>query len=240
MRSLVRRGPWMQWRAAFRDSPPLWAVAPAALLGWAVLAQMAVMAPLHHSGFGAAAVHALAMAAAMALPATNDPLRHVLRSSFADRAARHCTLFLVAFAASWVTFGLLAALAVAAFAAIAPGLGMPIAAAALLAAAAWQTRPARRRALGRCHGTLPIYAEGAAGMRSAAAYGWRIGGACVAACGPLMLAAMLSPLPLPAMAAAAALAARERYGRPGAAAHHARLFAAAAALLLLGFGLGLD
>lgn len=237
MRSLVRRGPWTQWSAALREAPHLWAVAPAALLGWAALAQMATLAPGHHVG-SSLVVHAPAMAAAMALPATNDPLRHVLRSSFSDRAVRHGTLFLLAFAAAWSAFALAALLAATL---PTPGLRLPIAAASLLAAAAWQTAPARRRALGRCHGTIPIYAEGWAGMRSSAAYGLRIGGACVAACGPLMLAAMLSPLPLAAMAAAAALAARERYGRPGTAAVHARLLAALAGLLLLlAFGIGLD
>ena len=236
MRSLSSRGPWMQWGAAFRDAPHLWAVAPAALLGWAALAQMSVPGTVHHAGFSGAIVgHALAMAAAMAVPATNHPLRHVVRSSFADRAVRHCVLFLLAFAAAWGGFALAASLAVP----IAADARIPVAAAALLLAAAWQVAPARRGVLGRCHGTVPIYAEGPAGLRSSAGYGLRIGGACVAACGPLMLAAMLSPWPLPAMAAAAALAARERYGRQGAAAAHACLIAGAALLLLLvDFGIG--
>jgi hypothetical protein len=235
MPSLVRSGPWPQWGAAFRESPHLWAVAPAALAGWGVLAGTAASAPGHHSGFGGAIVHALAMAAAMALPATNAPLRHVLRSSFADRAVRHCALFLLPFAAAWSAFALAASLALP----VAAGAGSPAAAAALILAAAWLAAPARRGVLGRCHGTVPIYAEGPAGLRSSAGYGLRIGGACVAACGPLMLAAMLTPWPLPAMAAAAMLAARERYGRPGAAAAHARLIAASALLLLLvDFGIG--
>lgn len=242
MPGLVRRGPWTQWGSAFRDAPHLWAVVPAALLGWAALAQMSVLAPVHHSapnGWPTLVVHALAMAAVMALPATNDPLRHVLRSSFPDRAVRHCALFLLAFAAAWSAFALAASLAVLASARLGP---VPIAAAALLLAAAWQTLPARRNALGRCHGTIPIYPDGTAGLRSSARFGLRVGRACVVACGPLMLAAMLSPLPVPAMAAAAALAALERYGRPGAAAVHARAIAAAALLLLLldlGLGLGL-
>lgn len=241
MPSLVRSGPWLEWRAAFRDSPHLWAVAPAALLGWAALAQTALSAPGHHSGhWPGIAAHAAAMAAVMALPATNAPLRHVVQSSFADRALRHGALFLLAFAGAWAMFALAAALAAIASALLAPGLGSPIAAGALFAAAAWQKLPARRRALGRCHGTVPIYADGIAGIRSSAGYGWRIGRACVAACGPLMLAAMLTPIPVPAMMAAAALSALERYGRPGAAAAHAWPIAASAILLLLLFGFGLS
>lgn len=264
MPGFVRRGPWIHWPAPFRHGPHLWALAAAALLGWATLAQLAMIAgfaaplclgggtilePIHLSAFRGAveghwpelAAHATAMAAAMVLPAANAPLGHVLRSSFPDRAVRHGALFLLAFAAAWSAFALIASLAVLASALVAPGLGPPIAAAALIAAAAWQTAPARRSALGRCHGTVPIYAEGSAGLRSSAGYGLRIGGAGVAACGPLMFAAMLSPLPLPAMASAALLGALERHSRPGAAAAHAGLIAAAALLLLLldlGLGLG--
>ena len=231
MRNLAGRGPWVHWGAAFRGSPHLWAVAPAALLGWAALAKL-YLAPAHlHPVHGRElAVHALAMAAAMALPATNQPLRHVLRSTFPDRAALHCGGFLLAFAMPWIAFALAVSLASAP---LAPGQRPTIAALALLAAAAWHVSPARRRAAARCHGTVPVYADGWPGLRSSAGYGLRIGAACAAACGPLMLAAMLSPLPLPAMAAAAALAALERYGRPGAVATHARLIAAAAVLLLV-------
>jgi hypothetical protein len=264
MRSLAGSGPWPHWAAALRSSPHLRATVPAAALGWAALAQLALIAgfaaplclggnvliaPIHLAAFRGAvaghwpelAAHAAAMAAIMTVPATNAPLGHVLRSSFPERAARHGALFLLAFAGLWTALALLMALAVLASALLAPQLGLPIAAAALLAAAAWQLAPARRRALGRCHGTVPVYPDGAAGLSSSAGYGLRVGAACAAACGPLMFAAMLSPLPLPAMAAAAALAALERQGRPAAAALHARLIAAAALLLLLlDFGIGLS
>jgi hypothetical protein len=229
---------------------------PVAALGWAALAQMALiagfaaplclgdpvfLAPVHLAAFRGAvaghwpelAAHAVAMAAIMAVPATNAPLGHVLRSSFPERAAKHGGLFLLAFAAVWTGLALAMALGVLAAALAAPDYRLPIASAALLAAAAWQTSPARRRASGRCHGTVPIYADGWPGLRSSARYGLRAGRACAILCGPSMFAAMLSPLPLPAMAAVAALAAVERHGRPGCAAVHARLIAAAAVLLLL-------
>jgi hypothetical protein len=264
MRALVRPGPWPQWASAFRDSPHLRATAPAAMLGWAALAQLALIAgfaaplclggqalvaPIQLAALRGAvaghwpelAAHALAMAAIMAVPATNAPLGHVLGSSFPERAALQSALFLLAFALLWCGFAILAQLGVLVSAVLAPELRLPIAAAALVAAAAWQVAPARRRAFGRCHGTVPVYADGWAGMRSSAAYGLRIGRACAATCGPLMFAAMLSPLPLPAMAAAALLATRERYGRPGSAAANARIILGAALLLLLlHVGIGLD
>jgi hypothetical protein len=245
-----------------RGSPHLWATAPAAALGWAGLAQLAliagfaaplclggqaIVAPIQIAALRGAvaghwpdlAAHALAMAAIMAVPATNAPLRHVLGSSFPERAPLHGGLFLLAFVLLWCGAAMLAELGLLAAAVLAPDLRLPIAAAAFVAAAAWQVAPARRKAFGRCHGTIPVYAGGWAGIRSSALYGLRIGRACAAACGPLMLAAMLSPLPLPAMGAAALLAMRERYGRPSAATANARLILVAALLLLLlhlGFG----
>jgi hypothetical protein len=85
--------------------------------------------------------------------------------------------------------------------------------AVLVAGAAWQVAPVRRRLLNRCGVTRPAPVRGWAADRACVAAGWRAGGRCLVLCGPAMLAMALAH-GLLLMAALLALLLHERSRGP--------------------------
>jgi len=77
--------------------------------------------------------------------------------------------------------------------------------------AIWQLTPAKRWALGACHYTAPLYPTGLRADASCLTLGMRIAGACVVSCGPMMLAAMAAPVPVPALGGVFVVALFERH-----------------------------
>lgn len=226
-----------------------------AALGWVALAQAAtephlltdfstgsgsalaasttwVKALLHGSGSGML-LHGAAMGAIMLVPSAIAPLRHVRGSSYRSARLRHAWLFILPFVLAWSLFGA-AAMAGALVLAVPGGkAGLIAASAACAVAGAWQFSRWKGLALAKCHMTPPVYSGGLAGALSAIRFGWSISGACMLSCGPAMAAAMLSPLPVPAMAAAMLMTIRESSAQGRVLRQHAVTLAAGGAVLLL-------
>jgi predicted metal-binding membrane protein len=130
------------------------------------------------------------MLAAMMSPLVVAPLRHVRDRSFARRRARAMFLFVVGYAAAWMTAGAaLQVMALAArWAAPAPLVCLSLAAGAVMW---WQASPAKQWCLNRCHRQPHLAAFGATADRDAFAFGLTHGASCVGACWPLMLLTLL-------------------------------------------------
>jgi hypothetical protein len=116
-----------------------------------------------------------AMVVAMMLPVVAPAAHRVAMRSLWRRRHRAMAAFVLGYLAVWLAVGAV----VVAVAGPSP-VALPF---VLLAAAAWQVAPQRRRALRRC-GVLPP----CAGDRACAEAGVRIGGRCVVTCGPVMVA----------------------------------------------------
>jgi predicted metal-binding membrane protein len=131
------------------------------------------------------AVMTLAMVPPLAIPL----VRHVAIRSFAHR--RHLALaeFLGGALLAWLIVGvvILAALS----AASQSWAGKPFAALLFFVAALWQFAPAKRRALRRCHRTIPLSPTGWRADRDCASYGFQFGRSCVASCGFMMTASVV-------------------------------------------------
>lgn len=139
--------------------------------------------------------------------------------------------FVLVYLALWTAFGMSAASVPSSLGRI----GFPM---ALGLAWLWQSSAVRRAAAGHCHATWAVYGDGFAGLSSSALYGLRIGVSCLLTCGPLMLAAMLSPQPLIGMIAAFLLIVRERFGTEAAIRENAALLGAGTILASIIAGLG--
>jgi hypothetical protein len=156
---------------------------------------------------GCAAMTA-AMVAAMTPPLSIDSLRLVALRSLPRWKARTQAAWFAGYAGVWAAATMLAALLIMAL----PSPMRPnLSAAAFLAAALWQLTPAKRRALNACHKAQPLPVGGPKAVAAGLSWGARVGLACLAACGPMMLAAMTAPLPAAAMAGVFVVALYERY-----------------------------
>jgi hypothetical protein len=151
----------------------------------------------------------LAMTLAMMLPLTIDAQRYVALRSFPWRRARALGGWLVGYLVPWIATASIASLTL--MIAIGPAARPWVAAAAFLAAAVWQVTPVKGRALRACHRTRPLKPSGLSADASCLLYGARVGGACMASCGPMMFAAMASPWPTLALAGVFVVVLRERY-----------------------------
>jgi len=126
------------------------------------------------------------MAVAMMAPVTLPAVRYVGFNSIRRRRQWAMTLYLAVYIGVWVAFGVLA-LTGAHLARERLGLdGRVLLALALAVAAGWQRTPGKRRALLRCHQTVPLPPVGrradAGCARFALQQGWR----CVMSCWALM------------------------------------------------------
>lgn len=137
----------------------------------------------------------LLMVAAMMLPAVFHKLHAVVISSLWKRRHRAMAGFLAGYFASWLLVGVMAA-AVRQQDWARNELAVVI---AFAIAALWGLTPACRRALVNCHSTRPLAPTGWRADRDCLRFGWVIGTACVASCGPLMLGCALSGHALVAM-----------------------------------------
>jgi predicted metal-binding membrane protein len=132
------------------------------------------------------------MTSAMMTPLTLPLLRHVAARSFAPRRHRAAGLCLVGALAPWPLTGLGWLLLLAA----APSWtnsSLRIAACGFLLAALWQLAPMKRRALQRCHRTLPLSPQGWRADLDCVRQGLAHAHACVTSCWALMLVMTLAP-----------------------------------------------
>jgi hypothetical protein len=146
--------------------------------------------------------HFLVMVAAMMTPLLVPPIRHVIARSYCWRRHRAVLLFVIGFAAVWLLAGAVVVVLLAGLS----GSGFekgPIAAAAILLAAAWHFSSGRARSLRRCHRTVALAPRGWPADRDCLSYGGMQGTACLGSCLPVMVATMLA---FPGTAAAALLA----------------------------------
>jgi len=194
---------------------PQWWLALLAAAGWIVVliatpqTFVALCAPLGDnrvtSGLGFLA-HWLAMTMAMMLPLALPTARHVAARSLWPVRHRAMGWFTLGYLAPWMIAG--AACGTILWLAGGSRLASVV---AFLLAAAWHWTALRRAALRRCHRILPIAAGGPEGRSSCLAFGLFHGRACVATCGPLMIAVVLAGHHPAAIVVVALVTAAERF-----------------------------
>jgi predicted metal-binding membrane protein len=143
-------------------------------------------------GLGLALLDWVLMTLAMMTPLTLPLLGHVAARSFASRRHRAIALVLVGALAPWLLAGLVGLpllLPASAWAGGPPWLAVS----GFLLAAVWQLSSVKRRALQRCHLTLPLAAEGRRADLDCTWQGLVHARSCLLSCGPLMLAMTLAP-----------------------------------------------
>ncbi len=181
------------------------------------LAAFAALARLQwHLGTSAYLVESCLLMAVAMLPLVIEPLAHIRRRSFADRRALAFLLFASGYLAMWTIAGaamhaIILLLRLAVFG------RLPVFGIALLAALLWQAAPGKQICLNCCCRRPTLGAFGTALARDHSLYGMRQGAWCVAACGPLMLAAHAAGTGFGqamAMSAVVAVAAAERFLPP--------------------------
>lgn len=136
--------------------------------------------------------HWMLMVTAMMAPLLAPPIRHVIGRSYRRRRWRAVAGFLLGYGALWAGAGISGATLLATVAIAGDATTQIAAAAALLAAAAWQLSPMRSSAMRRCHRTMALTPRGWAADRDCLHYGARQASACLAGCLPVMLATMLA------------------------------------------------
>lgn len=153
----------------------------------------------------------LAMLAAMMAPLLILPLREVSDRAVPGARTGATALFAAGYGLPWLAAAPLFALAVlwlqtGQLAATAWGLAVP-----LIAVLGWHLAPLRQRALNRCHRRQTGFVGHDGGQAGVVRAGLGQGGACLAACAPLMLWAMAQQgWHLPAMALVAGFVWTER------------------------------
>lgn len=130
------------------------------------------------------------MLIAMMSPTLVAPIRHIIERSFNRRRARSVTLFVVGYAAIWMTAGgiLLAALLILRL--LMPQSYLP-AVTVVIIAFVWQCSPIKQRCLNRAHNHSEMAAFGIAADRDAIRFGLVHGAWCVGSCWALMLFPLL-------------------------------------------------
>jgi predicted metal-binding membrane protein len=182
-------------RAAWRH--PEWTAAALAVSAWAAL----VLAPPVRSHEGQAQhAHAapepwldgvpwwLLMSTAMMVPAALPAMRHAALTAMWHRRQRVVALFLASYLGVWLGFGIVALASVAWVRGLLdvsrPTLLVPV----LVAAAAWELTPMKRRALRACHLVEPLPPQGLRADAACLGAGVRYGCRSLAGCWALMLA----------------------------------------------------
>ncbi|MFF3064569.1 DUF2182 domain-containing protein [Oerskovia sp. NPDC057915] len=131
------------------------------------------------------------MIVAMMLPGLVPPVRHAAFASPRRRRHRTTALFVAAYLSLWMVVGLGVTFAVGV---LRPG--VMAAAAVLVAASAWELTPVVRRALARCHRSVPLGTEGSTADVAALRFGWFHARACAITCAPFMAALTVAGHPL--------------------------------------------
>jgi hypothetical protein len=146
------------------------------------------------------------MVAAMMLPLVVVPVRRTARASLWRRRHRAVAEFLIGYGLIWLPFG---AVALAFLTWWQPQLW--VTAATFAVAAIWELSPLKRRALILCHRTIPLRPSGWQADLDCLRYGAIQGRSCLLSCWAIMLAPMVTPQRLPAMAVVALLCWLERF-----------------------------
>jgi predicted metal-binding membrane protein len=219
---------------------PHWWVTGAVAGAWLVL-----LAGLPASGHGHHRVSEPAqltgwalMVFAMTVPLTLPAVRHVAHNSIRSRRHWAMFLYLAAYVAVWIAFGL-AVLTVT-------GLTREplhqldervLLIAVLMVAAVWQLTRAKRRALLACRRTVSLPPQGRRADTACIRFGLRQAWRCVVSCWPLMLLMVVLPASVPWMAGLAIVMyaeERTKVGRRMVRPLAALLAAAATAVAVLG------
>jgi predicted metal-binding membrane protein len=186
-------------RAALRWWPE-WPVAMLTLLSWVLLIAWALWPEANtgaHAGhgtndharhsFGTAFAAWGVMSAAMMLPVTLPAVRFLAFNSVRARRIRAMTLYVAGYLAVWLAFGAIALATERALTGYFAEEQHLLLAGALIGASLWQLSSIKRRALLRCHATVPLPPFGlradVASARFATVHGWR----CLQSCWTLML-----------------------------------------------------
>ena len=142
------------------------------------------------------------------------PIGHIFERSFKRRRARSVILFVVGYAAIWMTAGSIFLAVKLALSLLAPQSYLPAVVVGLIAFV-WQCSPIKQRCLNRGHNHRELAAFGIAADRDALRFGITHGLWCVGSCWVLMLFPMLvAQGHLAAMAAVTFLMISERLEQP--------------------------
>jgi predicted metal-binding membrane protein len=214
---------------------PQWWIAVAVAGAWVVL--LATGRGHHRVSVLADLAGWALMAFAMTVPLSLPAVRHVARNSIRGRRPWAMILFLKAYLAVWIAFGLVALAVI--------GLAreplrqideLTLLTVLLMVAAVWQLTRTKRRALLACRRTVSLpprgYRANAACVRFGLQQAWR----CVVSCWPLMLLMVVSANVVWMIGLAVVMYAEERtkVGRRMVRPLAALLTAAATALAVLG------
>lgn len=150
------------------------------------------------------------MSTAMTVPSLLPAAQHVATNTFRRRRTCAVGAFVATYLLAWVLFGVGAGALVA----LAGGPAGALFTAALVAAAAYELTPAKRRALNRCHRSSPLPPHGIRGAVAVTRFAWIHASGCVASCWAAMIAMLTVPLVQPlAMAGFTVAMSYERLAR---------------------------
>lgn len=192
----------------------------AAAVAWALLA--AHHLSMHHAdgttadGWSFDPLWWAVMVVAMMVPGVAPTQRAVVFDSLWRRRHRNGAIFVAAYLAVWIAFGVALALVVAAAELLTGGTfdpGTATVTIGLVVALAWQLSGAKRRALRRCHFRRPYAPRGWKAARDLARYGASHARACVASCGAIMGVMFLAAHDFHLMVPLTAITVVERFSR---------------------------
>lgn len=197
---MTRAAVALRWR-------PEWPVA--ALVGVAWLIAVAMQATGSHRLHTAPPLVAWSiMSLLMMVPVTLPAIRYLAFNSFRNRRPRAMAIYVAAYLLAWLGFGAMALGVVSistSFGVTVPALAIVI----LLAAAAWQLAPLRRRALLSCRRTVPLPPIGWRADAACARFATQQALHCMKVCWPVMLLMPIIGHQLVAMFALTALVTAE-------------------------------
>ena len=205
-----------------RRHPEWWAIG-VAMSAWLMLVAMSVQAigptsverHLHYGSeprsIAATTMHWQLMVVAMMIPLTVPSLRFAAFRSLWPRRHRAIAMFLTGYLAIWLLVGVSIACLLAWEPRLTDVWKKGATAAAFVLVAAWQWTPMKRRALVKCHATVPLAPRGWRADRDAIRFGWMAGRSCFVNCGISMVACTLTGHHAVALVACAWMAFQERY-----------------------------
>ena len=150
------------------------------------------------------------MVMAMMFPMLIGPIRRTAACSLWRRRHHAIVGFLLGYLATWLIFGLVAAVAVFQFQEHTSLQAAELAAVVFAVALVWQRTAVKRRSVLACHRTQSLAPSGWRADRDCLRYGWMIGSWCLVSCGFLMLGCMVAGHGLPAMVGVTAVGLIER------------------------------
>lgn len=133
----------------------------------------------------------VAMVVAMMLPAAIPSIRYVAFTSLRRRRIHAMAMFSLGFIGVWLP-GAIGGVVWHLTHPIRPEVAATV---GFAVAALWELTPQKRRALQRCHRTIPIRLTGWDADRSCLGFGVLSGGRCIVSCGPAMLAVVVAGHP---------------------------------------------